>query len=108
MASKKSIAPNVLSALLIGLLLFPSAVQFAHIFEGHDHKPCSEITTHLHEKQLDCTLFDFHFSNFSYSVAEYPEFYSLDEPSKLETRYCPVEVSANSATYFVRGPPANS
>ncbi len=96
------------SILLIGLLWFPLVVQFAHIFEGHDHKSCGEVTTHLHEKKVNCSLFDFHFSNFSYSVVNYPEFFSIEEPSKHETRYFSVEINTTSTTYYVRGPPAIS
>lgn len=105
MNNYKHILKLPLSILLIGLLWFPLVVQFAHIFEEHDHKPCEEVSTHLHEKKLDCNLFDFHFSNYNYNVAKYPEFYSLEEPSKHETRYFSVEVSASSTNYYVRGPP---
>ena len=96
------------SVLLIGLLWFPLVVQFAHIFEEHEHKPCDELTTHLHKKQLDCSLFDFHFSNFNYTVVTYPEFYSEVKPAKLETRYFSVEVNNATTPYYVRGPPSLS
>lgn len=108
MNPSKNILHKSFAVLLIGLLWFPLVVQFAHIFEGHDHKPCGEITTHFHEKKVNCSLFDFHFSNYNYSVTSYPEFYSEELPTALETRYFSVEVSNTSVTYYVRGPPSIS
>ena len=58
----QQIALFTTTLLLCGALLFPSVVQFAHIFEGHDHKPCKELTTHLHEKKTECDIHFFHFS----------------------------------------------
>ena len=94
--------------MLVALLWFPLVVQFAHIFEGHNHKPCGDITTHLHEKKVNCTLFEFHFSNFNYSVVSYPDLYVTNVPFTYETRYFSVEITSDTSTYFLRGPPSIS
>ncbi|HET8885059.1 MAG TPA: hypothetical protein VFM70_01770 [Salinimicrobium sp.] len=45
--------------ILAVLLLFPSAVSFAHIFAQHEHKVCSKHTVHIHQKNFECELFKF-------------------------------------------------
>ena len=58
--------------LFIGLLCFPSSVEFAHIFVGHEHEVCTNHSdAHLHGKNVDCELFSFQKVRFSY-----PEFFS--------------------------------
>jgi hypothetical protein len=86
-------------------LLLPSAIQFAHTFEGHEHKACTEFSTHIHKKQLDCSICDFHFSIFNYTPQELPEFAVLDGFQKNETVYFLPEFKLHSTHYFLRGPP---
>lgn len=92
---------------LIGLLLFPSSVEFAHIFLGHQHKTCNNYSdSHFHGKNLDCKLFSFQKTSFSH-----PELitYNLVSPE--------IPVFKNTSTYLFlntnepsafeqRGPPA--
>lgn len=76
--------------LLIGLLSFPSSVEFAHIFVGHQHEVCNNYSdSHFHGKNVDCDLFFFQKINFSY-----PEFftYSLLSPEEI--------TSETEATYL--------
>ncbi|AVR46443.1 hypothetical protein C7S20_14870 [Christiangramia fulva] len=43
------------------ILLFPPVVNFIHIFEGHDHKPCIHYAdSHYHKKNINCELYKFH------------------------------------------------
>ncbi|NJW53322.1 hypothetical protein [Salinimicrobium oceani] len=43
-----------------GLIIFPSALDLAHIFAGHKHDYCNHYAeSHFHEKTVDCDLFDF-------------------------------------------------
>lgn len=47
--------------MMAGMLLFPSAVSFAHIFSGHTHEVCINYADdHFHAKSLDCDLHSFH------------------------------------------------
>ena len=47
--------------LLTGILTFPSAVEFAHIFSGHQHNYCNHYSeSHFHQDNLDCELHSFH------------------------------------------------
>ncbi len=97
---------KVFSAAIFALaLLLPTVVKFAHTFEGHEHKTCTETSTHIHQKQLDCSICDFHFSLFDFKAQELPEFAVLDGFQKTETVYILPEFRLNSTHYFLRGPP---
>lgn len=73
---------NVLWVLLLsGILAFPTAVDIAHIFTGHQHNFCNQYSgSHFHQDNLDCELFSFHKTSypsielFNYSVF-LPEIY---------------------------------
>lgn len=53
--------------LFIGLLSVPSAIEFAHIFMGHQHEVCTDYSdTHFHGKNIDCELFSFQKVTFTY------------------------------------------
>lgn len=61
--------------LLTGILSFPSVVEFAHVFTGHEHNYCNHYSeSHFHQDNLDCELFSFHKTSyptvelFSYSL----------------------------------------
>jgi hypothetical protein len=69
MINIKSKVTQFLVATIFSLaLLLPTAVQFAHTFEGHEHKPCTDAATHLHEKKLNCSIDSFHFSFFDITL----------------------------------------
>lgn len=43
------------------MLLFPTAVNFAHTFSGHGHELCVNYADeHFHESNLDCDLNSYH------------------------------------------------
>ena len=101
----KQIVKVFSAAIFAVALLLPTAVKFAHTFEGHEHKPCTELSTHIHQKQLDCSICDFHFSIFNFTPQEFPEFAVLHSFQKTETVYLLPEFKLNSTHYFLRGPP---
>ena len=70
---RKQISKNLLALLLFAALLLPTAVQFLHIFEAHEHINCSENTTHIHESITKCDICDFHLVSFNYDIASYPD-----------------------------------
>lgn len=54
--------------LCTGLIIFPSAVDLAHVFSGHKHDFCNHYAeSHFHQKTIDCELFDFQKQIFSFS-----------------------------------------
>lgn len=95
--------------LFIGLLFFPSSVEFAHIFVGHEHEVCAnDSDTHLHEKNVDCELFSFQKVRFSYpDLFNYtlvsPEITTLD-PEAPYLFLNTIEIHA----FKQRGPPAST
>ncbi|SRX73573.1 hypothetical protein [Aequorivita antarctica] len=86
-------------------LLLPTAVKFAHTLEGHEHQACTDFSVHIHKKQLDCSICDFHFSIFDFKPQELPEFSVLNGFQKTETVYLLPKFNKNTSHYFLRGPP---
>jgi hypothetical protein len=102
---KKDILQILAATIFSVALLLPTAVSFAHSFDGHEHKACTDLSTHLHEKQLDCSICDFHFSIFNFTPQQLPEFVVFHIFESVETEYLLPEFSLNSSHYFLRGPP---
>ncbi len=102
---KKEIIRILFATIFSFALLFPIAVKFAHQLEGHQHKACTEFSTHIHQKQLDCSICDFHFSIFNFTLHDLPEFAVQNSFQKIETVYLFPEINFYSAHYFLRGPP---
>lgn len=102
---KKEIARFLMASIFSLALLLPTVVQLAHTFEGHEHKACTNISTHLHEKQLDCSICDFHFSIFTFTPQELPEFVVYHSFNQTEIIYLLPEFTSKPAAYFLRGPP---
>ena len=103
----KNPAAKMLSFLLVALLLFPSSVDFTHVFVGHEHEVCTHYSdSHFHEKNQECKLFDFHKN--SYSNHKYPS-YTLFQP-KVEKVYSITTYQYLGFTeepgFSRRGPPA--
>lgn len=105
MILKKEILKIILAAIFSLALLFPTAVKFAHTFEDHDHEVCTDFSVHIHKKQLDCSICDFHFSIFSFEVQKLPEFVVINCLYKTKDLYLHPEFTTNKAYYFLRGPP---
>ena len=58
---------KMLLVLFTGLILFPSAVDLAHVFAGHQHYTCNHYAeSHFHQKTVDCDIFHFQQSSFSF------------------------------------------
>ena len=51
---------SFMALFLTWVLLLPAVIQLTHTLEGHKHKVCGEFSTHFHQKNKDCSLFDFH------------------------------------------------
>lgn len=95
--------------LLTGVLTFPSAVEFAHVFAGHQHNYCDHYSdSHFHQDNVECEIISYHKTYypsvefFSYSVF-FPEtvveksnrtyhFLSTYQPLTFSQRGPPVQV----------------
>lgn len=55
----KKIQKYIISNVLIITVLLPFVVQFIHSFEHHSHDVCTIVETHLHEHEVDCSVFHF-------------------------------------------------
>ena len=102
---KKEIFKIILAAIFSLALLFPTAVKIVHAFEGHHHEVCTDFSVHIHKKQLDCSICDFHFSIFSFETQELPEFVVTHSFHETKTIYLLPEFTINEVHYFLRGPP---
>lgn len=105
MIFKKEIFKFVYAAIFSLAVLFPSAIKFAHTFENHKHEVCEDVTTHLHQKQLDCSICDFHFSIYNFTPLQLAEITVLQSFQKTESVYLFPEFKLNSSYYLLRGPP---
>lgn len=86
-------------------LLLPIATQAVHALDGHKHEVCIDFSAHLHKKQLDCSICDFHFSIFDFKVQELPEFSGLNIFQKIDSSTLFPETSTFLSHFFLRGPP---
>lgn len=95
------------SFILVGLLLFPSSVELAHVFLGHQHNFCNHYAdAHFHEKNQDCSLF--HFQQTSFSTPElisFSVFNPLVEKEDKNNNYNFLGTVRDLA-FSRRGPPA--
>ncbi|WP_051285132.1 hypothetical protein [Aequorivita capsosiphonis] len=105
MILKKDIFKIVIAAIFSLALLFPTAVKFAHTFEDHEHEVCTDLSVHIHKKQLDCSICDFHFSIFSFEAQSLPEFTVINSFHTTKIIYLLPEFTTNNIHYFLRGPP---
>jgi len=61
---KQHIAFKILSIGLLIVILTPSAVKLAHVFQNHKHEVCLEQhKTHLHSLDLECEFYKFKVNN---------------------------------------------
>lgn len=97
---------NILSAIVFSLaILMPIGVKTVHLFAQHDHKVCIDGSTHFHAKQLECNIYDFHFSTFCFSPHPNFQLDSLDPIQIGQTSYFRPEITTESRNYLLRGPP---
>ncbi len=105
MNAKRKIISHFLGVILTLVFLFPSLLQFEHLFENHEHLVCKENKVHLHQKNLDCSIYDFHFSTFSF-LPIYPISLFVDAPLNETSFSVSQEVYLNPYFHCAqRGPP---
>lgn len=92
--------------LLLTVLLMPSMVQLLHSFESHKHTACGEVTTHLHEKNIECRIGCFPFSTFTFEALPFLNQIVSEAFSKNQIGYFSSEIIGFEHYLFLRGPPA--
>lgn len=102
---KSKISGFIIAAIFSLALLLPTITQTVHALDGHQHEVCNDFSTHLHKKQLDCSICDFHFSIFDFKVPTLPEFIYPDGFYEPETVLVSTESSSATTHFFLRGPP---
>ena len=66
MTLKNTIASSFFGFLFSLAILFPSIVQFTHLFEAHDNMACAETVQHIHEKKIECEIHNFQIAPFNF------------------------------------------
>ena len=105
MILKKEILNIILAATFSLALLFPTAIKFVHTFENHKHEVCTDFSVHIHKQQLDCSIWDFHFSIFTFETQNLPDFAIIHRYQTEETNYFLQDFTINKNNYLLRGPP---
>ncbi len=107
MGKNKNIKTFLFSIIGVWLLLAPMLFELYHVvsdFHVND-KVCTELTTHIHQKPVDCSLCDFHATFYTFTIHEiefgfttifYPTIFPLTNSLK--------ELKP-SAHYRLRAPP---
>lgn len=96
---------RIAAIVFLALLLFPIGLKASHVFNNHEHLICHDIESHLHQSQLECSICDFHFSNFNFTPAS---FFTIFTKTDLDNPVISVknELSRNASShFFLRGPP---
>ena len=87
------------------VLLLPTAVQFFHSFEKHKHLACEEVSTHIHDQNIDCSLCDFHFSTFNFKIGQPFQFIDTEVFTLVQIAYISSEKNSFNHHFYLRGPP---
>ena len=87
------------------VLLLPTGVRLAHSLQGHQHPACTEFKTHIHKKELDCSLCYYQISVFDFTPDSFDELFFPVENLKSDFNIVEnVFVSSINIT-SLRGPP---
>jgi hypothetical protein len=78
------------------------------MFEGHDHKPCKETSTHIHTKKIDCDIQLFHFSQADFSIQTYTNITIAETKQQLVDFYTSSDKNQLHYHTTSRGPPSLS
>ncbi|MCX2679384.1 hypothetical protein OOZ15_05460 [Galbibacter sp. EGI 63066] len=106
MEYKKQIGKNIVALLLFAALMLPTAIQFFHMFEGHEHITCSEKTSHIHKSITKCDTCDFHLVSFNYDIAKYPDLLLPKIPVKINVDFASLQFHSIKITNTqLRAPP---
>lgn len=103
---QRHIAFRIVSALIVVILLIPTGIKLAHVFEHQDHPICSKIdTANFHECEVDCVLLKYNLQQHDLKSQNYSiSFYlinNFDTPSSTYDFFYNHRV----LSFSLRGPP---
>lgn len=103
---KKQLGKNIVAFWLFAAFMFPTAVQFLHVNQGHEYVHCTEKTTHIHTSVTKCDICSFHLTSFNYDVAKYPDLLVPLIPVKVEANFTTLQFySLKVSNTQLRAPP---
>jgi hypothetical protein len=106
MGSEKQLGKSIAALLLFVALMLPSAIQFIHMSDGHEHIACKEKTTHIHKPVVKCEICSFHLASFNYDLAKYPELLLPKIHVKVEANFASLQYHSFKITNTqLRAPP---
>ncbi len=106
MIFEKQLGKNIAALLLFAALMLPTAIQFSHIFEGHEHIACTEHKTHIHKTVVKCDICHFQVASFKYDIFEYPNLLLPKIPVTIEANFASLQLhSFNITNTQLRAPP---
>ncbi|GEQ86318.1 hypothetical protein ULMS_18260 [Patiriisocius marinistellae] len=105
MIKTKLIITSLIAQFFVLVILFPSVIQFAHIFEGHDHNYCGVVETHLHEDSTDCDLLKFISTTYHFDEHHIDIIIPIDNYNNQEYYYTYLIKENRSQSNYLRGPP---
>lgn len=97
---------KVIVVLCVGLIIFPPAVDLAHVFSDHKHDFCNHYAeSHFHQESTDCELLHFQKQAFPFSPLSSDDFAATFE-SKLPPKKEYLFLSTYQKLHFsLRAPP---
>lgn len=110
MEFKKQLGKITVALLLFAAFMLPTAIQFFHLFEDHhEHVACKEISTHIHQDEPDCQIYNFHVASFNYDIVAYPSLSQPIIPVKITNDFSSLQLhSFNITNTQLRAPPIYS
>jgi menaquinone-dependent protoporphyrinogen IX oxidase len=87
-------------------LVSPMALQAVHAMVGHTHVTCTDASTHMHEKDIDCDIHLYQFSSYDFTsfdaILINTSIY-VDNASVLSNQHL---ISTTRYAHHLRGPPS--
>jgi len=93
--------------LLVVVLLAPTFVKVAHVFENHKHDVCTDNfqQTHLHSLDLDCEFYKFKVNNnFTFNPISF-DLFSNENNHKVTNSQYQFLSEYQRLSFALRGPP---
>jgi len=106
---KKQVGKKIAALLLFIALILPTAIQFFHMFEVHEHVVCTEQKVHLHRSIVKCDICQFNLASFNYDIVEYPDVLLTRIPENVEITFVSFPLNSfKNTTTQLRAPPIYS
>lgn len=85
--------------------MFPLTLKFLHVFEIHVFTSCNELNTHMHKKNIDCSICDFQFSIFSFKLDNFQYLSVSKSRFSPSVEYVSIDKNIFYHRFYLRGPP---